>query len=192
MSCMCGAIDCATCGRAQGWHVCDRYCDQPCGVPVPGTNVPECVPCQPLVAMATKKMLALCDDPSTTVWVCDAHALAYGHNDDYVIGDEVTIEILWQEEEALRFVRSTLHKCSTSKCKRLVPADRRTCDACLASHANAYRRRYLAGLCYSCPNKREPLRVRCRSCADKVNANTRRYYKAQRLWRILCHVSKLA
>lgn len=28
--CLCGAIDCWVCGPAQGYHVCDKYCDVPC------------------------------------------------------------------------------------------------------------------------------------------------------------------
>ena len=62
----------------------------------------HCVPCQPQQVMASKKMLCLGDDPSTTVWVCDSCALRYAEVDNYVIGNESTIEAAGEEEEAMR------------------------------------------------------------------------------------------
>lgn len=63
-----------------------------------------CDVCQPQQIVASKKMLDLASDPSTTVWVCETHAFSYGLNEDYLIGDEETIERLWEEEEARRDV----------------------------------------------------------------------------------------
>ena len=61
-----------------------------------------CVPCLPQYVIASRKMLALTDDPSTTVWICDAHALEYSLLENYLIGKEDTIETMWEEEEARR------------------------------------------------------------------------------------------
>ncbi len=30
MACLCGAIDCPSCGPTQGWHVCNTFCERPC------------------------------------------------------------------------------------------------------------------------------------------------------------------
>ena len=62
-----------------------------------------CDICTPEQVVAYKKMLILSSDPCTTIWVCDECVEEYDYNEDCIIGDEETIEELWQEEETGRF-----------------------------------------------------------------------------------------
>ena len=61
-----------------------------------------CDLCLPEIAMASRKLFALCDDPPTTVWVCLPHALMYSSKEEYVVGTESTIEKLWEEHRIRR------------------------------------------------------------------------------------------
>ncbi len=62
----------------------------------------HCDICAPSMTIASRKLLCLKDDPSTTIWVCDLHARIYCTQEGYIIGDADVIEELWEREEFSR------------------------------------------------------------------------------------------
>ena len=66
------------------------------------SKVNYCDACVPMLAIASKKMLILSSDPCLTIQVCDACAERCAQCEYMIIGDEETVERLWEAEEARR------------------------------------------------------------------------------------------